>query len=154
MRAKLLVLVSALTLAFAGAVSAQTVPAEAWVGPAIATTASQLSRGEVVASMQQAMSQPQAAPEGWIGTMASAGIAAGEAKRSEVMADFNLYQRAGLADYAGRASFDPYSARAKGRILLYERLRAGPEFSQEVARVEGAKLPPMANAKGSDASAD
>jgi hypothetical protein len=153
MSAKQLILASALGLALAGAASAQTVPAEAWVGAPIATTGGQLHRGAVVSAMQQFMTQPQAAPEGWVGTVASAGIAVGEVRRSEVMADFNLYRRAGLADYATRDSFDPRAAEPRRRLAVYQSLRAGPEFAQEVARIEGA-LTATAKTKGSAAGSD
>ena len=155
MKAKQLALVSALALAFAGAASAQTVPAEAWVGPPIATTASQLSRGEVDADLQRVMAQAQAAPQAWVGTLAAAGIAAGTLKRSEVMADYNLFAQAGLSEhYLRRESFEPRSQEMWSRVGLYLRLRGGPEYPVEVARLEGAALPQASNASGSDASAD
>lgn len=154
MKAKQLAFVSALALALAGAASAQPLPAEAWVGPPIATTGGMLSRAEVVTGMQQFLSQPQAAPEAWVGTVAASRIEAGAARRSEVVADFNLFRRAGLSDYATRDSFDPYAAESRRRIALYQSLRAGPEFSQEVARLEGAQLPAVASVKGPGARAD
>lgn len=151
-RAKQLALVSALALVFGGAASAQTVPAEAWVGPPIVTTGGQLSRSEVGADMQRAMSQQQAAPQAWVGTSATAGIAVGELKRSEVMADYNLFARAGLSDhYLRRDAFEPFSKEMKRRVVEYLRLRTGPEYPLEVARLEGATV---ANASGADASAD
>ena len=113
-----------------------------------------LSRAEVVTGMQQFMSQPQAASEAWVGTVVASRIEAGAAKRSEVMADFNLFARAGLRDYATRETFDPYAAEPRRRIALYQRMRAGPEFAQEVARLEGAKLPAVASVKGSGARGD
>ena len=113
-----------------------------------------LSRAEVVTGMQQFMSQPQAASEAWVGTVVASRIEAGAAKRSEVMADFNLFARAGLSDYAARESFDPYAAEPRRRIALYQSLRAGPEFSQEVARLEEANLPAVASVKGPGARAD
>lgn len=148
-------LMSALAFALAGVASAQTVPAEAWAGPPIPTTGGQLGRGEVAADMQRAMTQPQVAPQHWVGSLAAAGIAVGALKRSEVMADYNLFARAGLSEhYLRRDAFEPYSREMWSRIGLYLRLRGGPEYGVEVARLEGTTIPQASSANGADASAD
>lgn len=128
---------AAFVFVFAAAASAQTVPAEAWVGAPIATTAGAFSRGEVTADMQRSMSARQAAQDAWVGPASEVAISVGAARRSEVAADFNLYQRAGLAAYQSSEAFDPYSAQGQRRIAAYQRMRNGPEFAREVARIEG-----------------
>lgn len=152
MNAKQIALVAA--LAAGGAVSAQTVPAEAWVGPPIATAGGTASRADVVAELKRFMAQPQASQEAWAGTVASAGIEAGDMKRSEVVADLNLVIQAGLGNYSPRIYYEPFSAEEASRKAMYLRLRNGPEFRQEVARLEGADLPVAVTAKASEASAD
>ena len=152
MNAKQIAWVAALMAA--GAVSAQTVPAEAWVGPPIATVGGSANRADVVAELTRFMAQPQASQEAWAGTVASAGVEAGAAKRSEVVADLNLMIRAGLGNFGTRVYYEPFSAEEASRVALYKRLRNGPEFKQEVARLEGAGLPVVVTANASEASAD
>lgn len=137
-----------------GGAFAQTVPAEAWVGPPIATVGGALSRADVLADLQQFQAQRQAAAEAWPGTLVSAGVASGELKRSEVMADTNLRIQAGLGNYVTRIYYEPFSAEEASRVARYVRLRGGPEFAQEVSRLEGNDLPMAMTARGSEASAD
>ena len=56
---------------------------------------------------------------------------------AEVMADWNLWQRAGLGRYQvgeGSPANDPMYAQ---RLAEYQRLRSGPEFGAEVRRLGG-----------------
>lgn len=140
-------------LTVAGAASAQTVPAEEWVGPPIARSGS-FARSDVTADMRQAMAQPQAPQQVWVGPMAAAGIQAGDASRAEVKADFRLFARAGLSNYATSEQFDPYGNDFKRRAALYQRMRSGPEFAQEVERIEGARRPAVATATGPESGSD
>ena len=137
-----------------GGAFAQTVPAEAWVGPPIATVGGFLSSADVLAGVRQFQAQRQATPESWSGTLVSAGVSSGELKRSEVMADTNLIIQAGLGNYTTRIDYEPFSAEEASRVARYVRLRGGPEFAQEVARLEGKTLPMAMTANGSEASAD
>jgi hypothetical protein len=146
----------ALTLVFSNPASAQTVPAELWVGPPIATTASQYSRADVAAAMERASGAAQAPQQQWAGSAESAGVAVGALTRSQVQADFNLFARAGLGncdtDYGARDHFEPSSAERAQRTALYSRLRSGPEYAAEVSRLDG--LPRVADASAADASAE
>jgi len=152
MNAKQCAVASALVIA--GAVSAQTVPAEAWVGAPIATVGGTMNRGEVRADMNQFLSRRQAPQDAWVGAAADTAIVVGAAKRSEVAADFNLFARAGLAGYQTSDNFDPYSAQGRQRIATYQRLRSGPEFAREVARIERVGSPTLAQARMSGAASD
>lgn len=128
---------AASTLALAGIAAAQTVPAEAWVGPPIASTGSTLSRAEVGMETRRAFATPQAPQDAWIGAAADMRSPIGAATRSEVAADFNLYRRAGLAGYQASEAYDPYSARGRQHIAEYQRLRSGPAYTRELARLQG-----------------
>jgi hypothetical protein len=112
----------------------QTVPAEAWVGPAVATTGTASSRDTVTAEMRRFMSMPQAAQDAWVGASGGTVIAVGAAKRSGVLADLKLLDRAGLVACQASEAFDPYSAESRRRTACYQRLRNGSEFAREVAR--------------------
>lgn len=152
MNAKQLAAVSALVLA--GTASAQTVAAEAWVGPIIATTGGALNRSTVLTDLHQFRSRTQAAQEAWAGASGDAAIVAGAAKRSEVVADFRLYARAGLAALQSSEAYDPFSAQAQQRMAHYQRLRSGPEFAQEVQRIEGTQVQTAAHARAPWSSVD
>lgn len=138
MQAKHLLTLSALVVAAgtAGTAAAQTVPAEAWVGTPIAATGA-VTRADVAADLQRSARIAAAAPEAWVGTQASAGIAAGTLSRAEVRADLNLWRRAGLetaslADTAG--SNGPAYAR---QIAAYQRARHSGVYTAELQRVQG-----------------
>jgi hypothetical protein len=134
--------------------SARTVPAEEWVGPPIATVGGAASRVDVVAELKKFLSLPQAAPEAWVGTMASAGVHTGDAKRAEVAADTNMATRAGLTGYTSRDEYNPASAEAQRRIARYQSLRYGPEYTAEVSRLQGSRQASAGTAKGSDAGGE
>ncbi|MEJ8827203.1 hypothetical protein WKW80_35350 [Variovorax humicola] len=151
---KMLILAAPLALTLAVGGHAQTIPAENWVGPPISTVGGQLSRSEVQAEMARSSAQTQAPAQQWVGSTVSAGLTVGAVRRSEVLADFNLFERAGLRDYPPRAYYDPLSLETKRRVTSYRRMREGPEFLVEVARIEGAHFPAIANAAGSYGSAD
>lgn len=146
----------ALTLIFNNPASAQTVPAELWVGPPIATTARQHTRADVVAAMERAAAVAQAPQQQWAGSAESAGVSVGALTRSQVQADFNLFARAGLGnydtEYGARDHFEPFSAERAQRTALYARLRSGPEYGAEVSRLDG--VPRVADASAADASAE
>jgi hypothetical protein len=146
----------ALTLVFSNSASAQTVPAELWVGPPLATSASHYSRADVVAAMERAATVAQAPQQSWVGSAESAGAMAGALTRSQVEADFNLFARAGLSNYdtdqGSRAHFEPFGAEGARRAALYARLRGGPEYAAEVSRLDG--MPRVADASAADASAE
>lgn len=138
MQAKHLLTLSALVVAAgtAGTAAAQTVPAEAWVGTPIAATGA-VTRADVAADLQRNARIAAAAPEAWVGTQASAGIAAGTLGRAEVQADLNLWRRAGLetaslADTAG--SNGPAYAR---QIAAYQRARHSGVYTAKLQRVQG-----------------
>jgi hypothetical protein len=57
--------------------------------------------------------------------------------RSEVIADLNLWKRAGMDRFAGRDDFDPLAADYLRAQAQYQRLRNGPEYLAEVRLVAG-----------------
>ena len=123
--------IAAMTLsAAASVVSAQTVPAEEWVGAPITFTSSQ-SRAEVTAGY---FASPSRAPQELRVGPADAGP--GAVDRATVAADRNLWLRAGLGGYGDNAYMEPGYAQ---RLADYTRMRNGPEFMAEVTRIEGAK---------------
>ena len=136
MQAKRLLALSALILA-AGTATAQTVPAEAWVGtPIIATGAA--DRADVAADLQRNARVAAAAPEAWVGTQASAGLTTGTLSRAEVQADLNLWRRAGLetASLADTAQSNaPVYAQ---QVAAYQRARQSGVYTAELQRVQGA----------------
>ena len=152
MNAKQLILSSALV--FAGVVSAQTVPQEAWVGAPIATTGGAASRGEVTADLSRAQGQVQAPQEAWAGVASDTAVQVGELRRSEVMADLNLFTRAGLMVVAPTIYFNPRSEETARRVAAYSEMRNGVAFAQEVSRLEGVRQATAGNANGAEASAD
>lgn len=136
MHTKHLLALSALVLA-AGTATAQTVPAEAWVGtPIIATGAA--DRADVAAELQRNARVAAAAPEAWVGTQASAGLTTGTLSRAEVQADLNLWRRAGLetASLADTAQSNaPVYAQ---QVAAYQRARQSGVYTAELQRVQGA----------------
>ncbi|MBU1360772.1 MAG: hypothetical protein KKC85_12290 [Gammaproteobacteria bacterium] len=117
---------------------AQTVPAEAWVGPAIPVFASSSTRDEVERELQASHVESQAPAEAWVGSVAAAGIPATSARRAEVAADFEMYRRSGLSD-SNSDYFNPYGAEEQRRLANYAALRSAPMFAVDVARIEGAQ---------------
>lgn len=135
MHTKHLLALSALVLA-AGTATAQTVPAEAWVGTPIAT-AHAASRADVAADLQRNARVAAAAPEAWVGTQASAGLTTGTLSRAEVQADLNLWRRAGLetASLADTAQSNaPVYAQ---QVAAYQRARQSGVYTAELQRVQG-----------------
>ncbi|MGJ7508932.1 hypothetical protein [Variovorax sp. GT1P44] len=132
MNAKLLLGVSALALA--GAVSAQTVPAELWVGAPIPMTG-QLSRAQVSADLAaNRMEMNAVAAEYRVGPPDSI---IGALSRAEVAADLSLWNKSGMAQVANRDSFDPTSASYARQFSSYQSMRNGPEFVTEIQRIKG-----------------
>jgi len=126
------------TLAASGTVSsAQTVPAEQWTGPAISTVGGSVRRADVRPDLDSFLAQPHAAPEAWVGTAASAGVHVGNAQRAEVKADTRMATRAGITGYMTRTEYNPESAESQRRKARYIRLRFGPEYTDEVSRLQG-----------------
>lgn len=122
--------IAVLTLSAAASVSAQTVPAEQWVGAPITFTSMQ-TRAEVTAGYY---ASPSTAPQEL--RVGPADIGPGAMDRATVAADRNLWLRAGLGSYGEYAEMDPMYAK---RMANYSRMRNGPEFTAELNRIEGAK---------------
>ncbi|RZL86488.1 MAG: hypothetical protein EOP82_29830 [Variovorax sp.] len=131
MNAKQLLAISG--LAFAGAVGAQTVPAEQWVGAPISTAGGSASRVAVMADFQQSARMAQAPQEFRVGP---ADASTGAVSRAEVAADRNLWIRSGLSQATYGDNFDPTSASYRAKLATYQRMRHGPEFTAEVQRVK------------------
>jgi hypothetical protein len=131
MNAKLFVGISALALA--GAVSAQTVPAEQWVGAPI-PTAGHFTRAEVAADLNASRSFTTVAQEYRVGP---ADPSPGAESRAEVAADLRLWIKSGMSQVANSDSFDPTSAAYRSQMAAYQRMRNGPEFLAEVQRFQG-----------------
>lgn len=125
---------SLFAVAFAGVVSAQTVPPEQWVGAPI-PSASVLSRSAVMGDyLASARAGTMTAQEFRVGPPDAQ---PGELSRAEAVADLNLWLRSGLGQSAYRNGFDPARGRDLAQVTMYQRLRHGPEFTAEVARVQG-----------------
>ncbi|MBT2322831.1 hypothetical protein J7E62_10785 [Variovorax paradoxus] len=151
MQAKQILGISAFLLA--GAVSAQTVPAEAWVGAPIATTGT-MSRGEVTAELQRSMATPRTPSEQWVGTPATASIAVGAMSRAEVLADLSLFNKAGLRDYARYDSPDAAGPGYARRLAAYRQARDSDAFVAEVQRIEGMRGRAMASTRAASPAAE
>lgn len=68
--------------------------------------------------------------------------------RAEVIADLNLWRRAGVEQYAEAARFYQLDEAGYERALAeYRRLRQGPAFAQEVAKVLGQQASTHADAR-------
>ncbi|MEJ8848860.1 hypothetical protein [Variovorax rhizosphaerae] len=139
---------SATLVAGSTAASGQTVPAEQWTGPAVSTIGGAVVRADVVAALNNFLSQGQAAPEAWASTAASADVHVGDTQRAEVKADTTMAMRAGLTGYTTRNEYNPDSAEAQRRNARYIRLRFGPEYTDEVSRLQGAMRPVAVTAPG------
>ena len=111
-------------LVAAGAATAQTVPAEAWVGAPINDVVGLRSRADVSAEARQVAASAQAPQELWVGSADSAADHTGATSRSEVVADFRDFQRAGLADIVNHEGFDPSDSQYQRRFAQYMQLRA------------------------------
>jgi len=136
MYVKHLLALSALVLA-AGTAAAQTVPAEAWVGTPIATTGA-VNRAHVAADLQRSARVAAATPEAWVGTQASARIAAGTLSRAEVQADLNLWRRAGLETASLADTADSNAPRYAQQVAAYQRARHSGVYTAELQRMQGA----------------
>lgn len=132
MNAKQILGISA--LAFAGAVSAQTVPAEQWVGAPIPAIGS-FSRSAVAADYAASRTVASAPQELRVGPTDPA---AGMMSRAEVTADLNLWIKSGMNQVANQDSFDPSNPAYRAQYTMYQRQRNGPEFVAEVQRLKGA----------------
>jgi len=121
------------TLSLLSAVaSAQTVPAEQWVGPVVPFVSTQ-SRAQVSAAYVAA--GPSSTPQELRVGPADAGP--GAVSRSAVAADRNLWMRAGLG-LTGEGDYMSNPAYAQ-RMANYTRMRNGPEYTAEVSRIESGK---------------
>ncbi|MDM0089863.1 MULTISPECIES: hypothetical protein [unclassified Variovorax] len=123
-------------VATVGAASAQTVPAEQWVGAPLATTGA-VKRADVVAELQRSARAPSAPAEQWVGSLASAGTPAGTLSRAEVVADLNLWRRAGLESASIANTTDSASPRYAQQLAAYTRARGSDVYTAEVQRVQG-----------------
>jgi hypothetical protein len=124
-----------LAVTFTGFVSAQTVPPEQWVGapiPAASTLSRSAVMGDYLASAPADARTPQEFRVG------PPDPQPGALSRAEAVADLNLWLRSGLGQSAWRDDFDPMRGSYRAQVAMYQRLRHGPEFTAEVARVQGA----------------
>lgn len=151
MNAKQLLALSAIALA-AGAASAQTVPAEAWVGAPIAATTGAQSRADVQADLARSQAVARAPQEAWAGSAAGEAVTVGALSRAEVQADLALWTRAGLGQYALQDSVDRSNPEFRQRSAAYEQARHSAAYTAEVQRLQGA--PAVASSGGSVSSAN
>lgn len=87
------------------------------------------------ASFAGSASAAQQSQENWVGAEP---VAVGTPlTRAEVVADLNLWNRAGLNDYNTGDNGRYADAGYARRLATYQRLRSGPEYLAEVQRVEG-----------------
>lgn len=87
------------------------------------------------ASFTGAASAAQQSPENWVG--AEPVVTGKPLTRAEVVADLNLWNRAGLSDYNTGDNGRYADAGYARRLATYQRLRSGPEYLAEVQRLEG-----------------
>ena len=113
---------SVLSFAVASAASAQTVPAEAWVGAPIAE-GSVRDRTGVVTESQAHFAAPRAPQQLWVGSADGASDRTGGLSRKEVVADLDAYRRSGLADSANTDAFDPYTPRYQRQAAKYMQIK-------------------------------
>ena len=151
MNAKQLLALSAIALA-AGAASAQTVPAEAWVGAPIAAITGAQSRADVQADLARSQVVARAPQEAWAGSAAGEAVTVGALSRAEVQADLALWTRAGLGQYALQDSVDRSNPEFRQRSAAYEQARNSAAYTAEVQRLQGA--PAVASSGGSVSSAN
>jgi hypothetical protein len=140
MNAKLVLGISALALA--GAVSAQTVPAEQWVGAPIPAVG-HFSRAEVAADLAANRAYASGPQEFRVGP---ADPPTGAESRAEIAADLSLWIKSGMSQVANRDSFDPAAPAYRMQMASYERMRNGPEFMAEVQRIQGMRMATTAKA--------
>ena len=60
--------------------------------------------------------------------------------RAEVVADFNLWHRAGLDQFMNTPGFDFNSAEYHQALAVYQSLRSGPAYAEELANVRAAAV--------------
>ena len=137
--------VAAALLGAAGAASAQTVPAETWVGAPISTSGSTLSRADVRNELTRTHSVARAPQEEWIGLPVAANVAVGSLSRAEVKADLALWNQAGLNQFSAMDSVDGSNPVFRQRTAAYERLRNSPAYLAEVQHQQGAATPSVAS---------
>ncbi|GAA4341148.1 hypothetical protein GCM10023165_21590 [Variovorax defluvii] len=139
-------------VAWAGFASAQTVPAEAWVGAPLPTTAGMASRSDVMAGYVASAAMNARTPQEL--RVGPADAPTGAVSRAETLADLNLWLRAGLGQTAYREGYDPMRADNRARMAMYQRMRNGPEYPAEVARIErgGREAAHTASMSGTPAS--
>jgi hypothetical protein len=128
--------IAALSL-MAAVASAQTVPAEQWVGP-VTPFVSTMSRAAVTGAVIAA--GPSSTPQEL--RVGPADVGPGAVSRSAVAADRNLWMRAGLG-LTGEADYMSNPAYAQ-RLAAYTRMRNGPEYTAEITRIESGKSSRMA----------
>jgi hypothetical protein len=124
-------------LAFAGAVSAQTIPPEQWVGAPIPAVGA-LSRAAVAADNAASAVAIAKSPQEF--RVGPPDASPGAISRAEVLADLNLWIKSGLSQVANQEGFDPSSAAYRPQMATYRRMRGGPEFLAEVQRIKGASV--------------
>ncbi|MEJ8809934.1 hypothetical protein WKW77_02585 [Variovorax ureilyticus] len=149
MNAKLFLGISALALA--GAVSAQTVPAEQWVGAPIPAMG-HFSRAEVAADLSSSRATYASAPAEY--RVGPADAKTGAMSRAEVAADERLWIRSGMGEVANRDNFDPNSAEYRQQMAAYQRMRNGPEFMAEVQRAQSTRTMSLARFGRGSAAAE
>ncbi|WP_143684801.1 hypothetical protein [Variovorax sp. KK3] len=122
-------------MAWAGLAAAQTVPAEAWVGAPLPTTASMASRADVMHGYMASAAMDARTPQEL--RVGPADAPTGAVSRAEAVADLNMWLRAGLGQTAYREGYDPMRADNRARMAMYQRLRNGPEYQAELSRLTG-----------------
>jgi hypothetical protein len=124
----------ALGLSTVVVVAAQAFPAGERLGAPIQFTHTQ-SRAEVQAAYVTSAQTAQTAQAPQALRVGPADPSTGMVQRAMVEADRNLWLRAGLGD-VGEFD-DSVSPTYKERHAAYERMRNGPEFAMELARING-----------------
>ena len=118
-RALSLSVLVALGVGFSGASQAQAAP-NFPVTAQQKSTAQQVAQAGVAQAADQAASRPQ------------------DLTRAEVVADFNLWHRAGLDQFMNTPGFDFNSAEYHQALAVYQSLRSGPAYAEELAKVRAA----------------
>lgn len=87
----------------------------------------------LTASLLLATALPQAHAQEYLPTPSSS---SSQLSRAEVIADLNLWQRAGVDRYVETQQYGLETSEYQKAFAEYQRLRNGPAFAQEVARVK------------------
>ncbi len=101
------------------------------------TTRTSASLRNTVLALGTTLLLAAALPQAHAGEFDLPKASASQVTRAEVIADLHLWQRAGVDRYAEVQQYGLETQEYQAAYAEYLRLRNGPAFAQEVARVKG-----------------